>query len=121
MPALERGLAEHREGAKAELQEVRGRIVERILLASFQANGINAEIACEVARAEQSADYLQQQKDDCARFLTVIAVVVGGGAGMIGGGLAIAEHASGRGCGGGHWRGALHGVWLDGPLSTTSL
>jgi hypothetical protein len=78
MPALERGLAEHREGAKAELQEVRGRIVERILLASFQANGINAEIACEVARAEQLADYFQQQTDDRARLLTVIAVVAGG-------------------------------------------
>lgn len=97
MPALERDLEEHREGAKAELQEVRGRIVERILLASFQANGVNAEIACEVARAEQLADYLQQQKDDRARLLTVIAVVAGGVAGMIGGGLAIAEHAVAEG------------------------
>lgn len=97
LPALERALAEHREGAKGELQEARTQIIERIVLVSFQANGINAEIACEVARAEQLADYLQQQKDDRARLLTVIAVVAGGVAGMIGGGLAIAAHAVAEG------------------------
>ncbi|WP_447987020.1 hypothetical protein [Nitrospira sp. Nam74] len=108
MPALEQALAEGREGAKAELQEVRGQIVERILLVSFQANGVNAEIACEVARAQQLADYLQQQKDSRARLLTVLAVVAGGVAGMIGGGLAIADHAVAEGV----------AVTIGGALST---
>jgi len=93
MPTLERALAEHKEGAKEALQDVRLQIVERILLASFQANGTNAEIICEAARAEHLADSLQRQNEGRARLLTIVAVVTGGVAGLVGGGLAVAEHA----------------------------
>ena len=109
MPALERALAEHREGAKEALQGVRLQIVERILLASFQANGTNAEIICEAARAEHLADSLQQQNEGRARLLTIVAVVTGGVAGLVGGGLAVAEHAVAAG-----WA-----AIVGGSLSTT--
>jgi len=92
MSALEQAVAQHREGAKETLQRDRHRIVERILLVSFQANGVNAEITCEAARAQDLADYLQQENERRARLLTIIAVVTGGIASAVGGGLAIAEH-----------------------------
>jgi hypothetical protein len=90
MPALERAVAEHKEGAKETLQEVRSQIVLRIMLASFQTNSINAEIMCEAARAEHLADYLQQVNEGHERLLTIIAVVTGGLTAIVGGGLWVA-------------------------------
>lgn len=97
IPDAERALAEHREGAKEALQELRTQIIERILLVSFQNNSLNAEISCEEARAEHLADYLEKQNDDRARLLTIAAIVVGGIWGIVGGALALADHTAAEG------------------------
>lgn len=97
IPDAERALAEHREGAKEALQGLRSQIIERILLVSFQNTSVNAEISCEQARAEQLADYLEEQNDNRARLLTIAAIVVGGLWGIVGGSLALADHTAAEG------------------------
>jgi len=97
IPDAERALAEHREGAKEVLQELRSQMIERILLVSFQNNSVNAEISCEEARAEHLADYLEEQNDNRARYFTIAAIVVGGIWGIVGGSLALADHTAAEG------------------------
>ncbi|HJT19421.1 MAG TPA: hypothetical protein VJ746_03060, partial [Nitrospira sp.] len=100
IPTLEKAMAEQQQGSKEALREIRTTLIERILLVSFQNNSVNAEIACEAARAEQLADHLQQHNEDRARLLTIMAVVAGGVAAIAVGGLAIAEHAVAEGIAG---------------------
>jgi hypothetical protein len=92
----ERASAEHREGAKQVLQELRSLVIERILLVSFQNNSLTAEISCEEARAEHLADYLETQNDNRARLLTIAAIVAGGIWGIVGGALALADDVVGE-------------------------
>lgn len=100
MPALEQAVDRQTVEAKEQLREVRDQITERILLASFQSSGINAEITCEAARAEQLADYLKEKNDNRARLLTTIAVVTGGVGAIAVGGFLLAGHAVSEGIAG---------------------
>jgi hypothetical protein len=97
IPDAERALADHREGAKEALQDLRSQIIEQILLVSFEHNSIMAEIQCEEARAEHLAVYLEEQNDNRARLLTIAAIVVGGIWGIVGGALALADHTVAEG------------------------
>jgi hypothetical protein len=96
IPDSERAVAEHQQGAKEALQDLRSQIIERILLVSFQNNSVNAEITCEGARAEHLGDYLEEQNDDRARLLAIAAIVVGGIWGIVGGSLALADNTVGE-------------------------
>lgn len=99
IPALEQAARQQKE-AKEELQETRNQIVNRIVLGSFQANSLNAEITCEVERASELADYLQERNESRARLLTIIAVVTGGLAGIAVGGLTIDDQTVSSGIAG---------------------
>ncbi|MDC8446904.1 MAG: hypothetical protein LV473_00955 [Nitrospira sp.] len=77
-----------------QLLLVRQQLSDRILLALLDVKSAAAEANCEEKRADQLADQLQEIRDARARRLTIFAVLVGGVAGILSGGLAAADPSS---------------------------
>lgn len=75
IPTLEAEAAEHREGARLDLLEVRQHLSTRILLAFLDVARTASEADCEEERADQLADRLQEVRDKRIRRQTLIAIV----------------------------------------------
>jgi hypothetical protein len=62
----------------------RGRVIERVQLASLAIEATAAELDCEAERAEQAADYLVRGQTESAQALTIASIVAAGLTGIAG-------------------------------------
>jgi hypothetical protein len=70
--------------------EKRQRVLQRLLLVSFQISGTVAELDCEASRAQHLATSLEEARDKKIRTLTLIAIIGDALVGILAGGLSLA-------------------------------
>lgn len=81
----------------AEIERVRRKFLARLQLASLEVSSLVAEIECEVQRADHVQDRLKQSQSNRTTFQTILAVIFGGVANILSGGLAMATSAGDSG------------------------
>lgn len=92
LPLLKELSALEQEGDVRELAllRMRERLIGRILLGIEEVNSLVAEIECQVDRADQVADRLQDESSSRVRYETLGAIVVAGAAAVASGGAVLA-------------------------------
>lgn len=89
---LEAERAARKEGAELELIRVRQQIVSRTLLATLEATSLAAVVRCELARADELADALEEKQDKSTQLATVVSVIIESATMIATGGLIITGH-----------------------------
>jgi len=83
--------------ALADIEHVRQKVVIRLVLATLEVSGLVAEIECEVQRADQVHDRLWDIQTTRMTSQTILAVIFGGLANILSGGLSMATGAGDAG------------------------
>jgi len=98
LPLLNRmARLEVEQAALADIERVRQKVVIRLVLATLEVSGLVAEIECEVQRADQVHDRLWDIQTTRATSQTILAVIFGGLANILSGGISMATGAGDAG------------------------
>lgn len=98
LPLLNRmARLEVEQAALAEIERVRQKVVIRLVLATLEVSGLVAEIECEVQRADQVHDRLQDIQTTRTTSQTILGVIFGGLANILSGGISMATGAGDAG------------------------
>lgn|SRR5262245_60324764 len=81
----------------AEIEPVRQKVLTRLVLATLEVSGLVAEIECEVQRADQVHDRLWDIQTTRTTSQTILAVIFGGLANILSGGVSMATGAGDTG------------------------
>ena len=84
-------------GAPADIERIRRKLVTRLQLATLEVSGLVAEIECEAQRADLVQDRLRDLQSTRTTSQTVLAVIFGGLANILSGGIAMATGAGDAG------------------------
>src|SRR5262249_15199781 len=84
-------------GAPVDIERVRRNLVRRLQLATLEVSGLVAEIECEAQRADLVQDRLRDIQTTRTTSQTVLAVIFGGLANILSGGIAMATGAGDAG------------------------
>lgn len=84
-------------GAPADIERARRKLVTRLQLATLEVSGLVAEIECEAQRADLVQDRLRDIQTTRTTSQTVLAVLFGGLANILSGGIAMATGAGDAG------------------------
>lgn len=76
-----------------DIERVRRKLVTRVQLATLEVSGLVAEIECETQRADQVQDRLKDIQTTRATSQTILAVIFGGLANILSGGIGMATGA----------------------------
>ena len=98
LPLLNRmaGL-ELQQAASSDIERIRRKLVTRLQLASLEVSSLVAEIECEVQRADQVQDHLEDIQRARITSQTILALIFGGFANIASGGIALATRAGDAG------------------------
>lgn len=83
--------------ALVDIERVRRKVVTRLQLATLEVSGLVAEIECEVQRADQVQDRLKDIQTTRITSQTILAVIFGGLANILSGGIGMATRAGDAG------------------------
>jgi len=98
LPLLNRmARLEVEQAALADIERVRQKVVIRLVLATLEVSGLVAEIECEVQRADQVHDRLWDIQTTRATSQTILAVIFGGLANILSGGISMVTGAGDAG------------------------
>ena len=98
LPLLNRmARLEVEQAALADIERVRHKLVTRLVLATLEVSGLVAEIECEVQRADQVHDRLWDIQTTRTTSQTILAVIFGGLANILSGGISMATGAGDAG------------------------
>jgi hypothetical protein len=81
---------EHERAPLAEIEQARRKLTIRLQLANLEISSIVAEIECEVQRADEVQDRLKQVQTTRTTTQTILAVIFGGLANILSGGIGVA-------------------------------
>jgi len=94
LPLLDRmARLQQAQAEQAEIERLRRRLLARVQLASLEVSSLVAEIECEVHRADEVQDRLKNMQSNRTTFQTILAVVFGGLANILTGGISMAVQA----------------------------
>lgn len=98
LPLLNRmARLEVEQAALADIERVRQKVIIRLVLATLEVSGLVAEIECEVQRADQVHDRLQDMQTTRTTSQTILGVIFGGLANILSGGISMATGAGDAG------------------------
>jgi hypothetical protein len=98
LPLLNRmARLEAEQAALTEIERVRQKVIIRLVLATLEVSGLVAEIECEVQRADQVHDRLSDIQTTRTTSQTILAVIFGGLANILSGGIAMVTAAGDAG------------------------
>lgn len=98
LPSLNRlAQLEARHAAWADIERVRRKLLSRLQLASLEVSGLVSEIECEVQRTDQVQDHLKDIQSTRTTSKTILAVIFGGLANIVSGGIGMATGAGDAG------------------------
>jgi hypothetical protein len=98
LPLLNRmARLESEHAAAADIERVRRRLLARLQLATLEVSGLVAEIECEVQRTDQVQDRLKDSLTTRTTSQTILAVIFGGLANVLSGGIGMATGAGDSG------------------------
>ena len=81
------------QAALADIERARQKVITRLVLATLEVSGLVAEIECEVQRADQVHDRLQDIQNTRTTSQTILGVIFGGLANILSGGISMATGA----------------------------
>ena len=85
------------QAALADIERARQKVITRLVLATLEVSGLVAEIECEVQRADQVHDRLQDIQTTRTTSQTILGVIFGGLANILSGGISMATGAGDAG------------------------
>lgn len=98
LPLLNRmARLEVEQAASSDIERIRRKLVTRLQLASLEVSSLVAEIECEVQRADQVQDHLEDIQRARITSQTILALIFGGFANIASGGIALATRAGDAG------------------------